>query len=151
MKSRVHVIAGVLGLTLIVLFFTSSIVVETIGDEHAVGRVKTMILFGVLVLVPSMMVTGATGRILAGKRENPLIRAKKQRMVAVATIGLTVLVPCAVTLQRLSAAGDFGTVFYIIQAVELVGGAVNITLMALNIRDGRLLAGRSAVRVVPSR
>ncbi|MGH4025976.1 MAG: hypothetical protein ACRDRV_15480 [Pseudonocardiaceae bacterium] len=146
MKSRVHAVAGFVGLTLIVLFFTSSVVVELIGDEHAVARVKTLILFGVLILVPSMMVTGGTGRILAGRRDSPLIRAKKKRMVAVAVIGLTVLVPCAVILQRLAVAGEFDTAFYTIQIVELIGGAVNITLMGLNVRAGRLLAGRSPVR-----
>src|ERR1051326_635555 len=102
MKSRVHAVAGFVGLTLIVLFFTSSVVVELIGDEQAVARGKTLILFGVLVLVPSMMVVGATGRILAGRRDGPLIRAKKKRMIGVAAIGLTVLVPCAVVLQRLA-------------------------------------------------
>lgn len=146
MKSRVHAVAGFVGLTLIVLFFTSSVVVELIGDEHAVARVKTLILFGVLVLVPSMMVVGATGRILAGQRDSPLIRAKKKRMIVVAAIGLTVLVPCAVVLQRLAVSGDFDTAFYAIQTVELIGGAVNITLMGLNVRAGRLLAGRSPVR-----
>ncbi|MGH4024076.1 MAG: hypothetical protein ACRDRV_05770 [Pseudonocardiaceae bacterium] len=146
MKSRVHAVAGFVGLTLIVLFFTSSVVVELIGDEHAVTRVKTLILFGVLVLVPSMMVVGATGRILAGRRDSPLIRAKKKRMIGVAAIGLTVLVPCAVVLQRLAVAGDFDTAFYAIQTVELIGGAVNIVLLGLNVRAGRLLAGRSPVR-----
>lgn len=150
-KSRVHAVAGVLGLTLIVLFFTSSVVVELAGDESAVVRVKTLILFGVLVLVPSMMVTGATGRLLAGQRNNARIQAKKKRMVAIGSIGLAILVPCAVVLQRLAVAGDFGTAFYVIQAVELVGGAVNITLMGLNVRDGRSLAGRSAVKMAGSR
>lgn len=146
MKSRVHAIAGTLGLTLVVLFFTSSIVVELIGDEHLITRVKALILFGVLILVPSMMVAGGTGRILAGQRQNPRILAKKRRMIGIAAIGLTVLVPCAVILQRLSAAGDFTTAFYVIQAVELLGGAINMTLMGMNVRDGRQLAGRSVVK-----
>lgn len=144
MKSRLHAIAGTLGLTLIALFFTSSVVAELIGDEQLIAQVKTLILFGILLLVPSMMVTGASGQALAGRRSTPRIKIKKQRMAVIAAIGLTLLVPCAVVLQRLAAAGDFGTTFYLIQAVELGGGAINIALMSLNIRDGRLLAGRSA-------
>lgn len=150
-KSRVHAVAGVLGLTLITLFFTSTVVVELVGNESAIVRVKTLILFGVLVLVPSMIVAGGTGRILAGRRTNARIQAKKKRMTAIGVIGLTILVPCAVVLQRLSATGDFSTAFYVIQAIELVAGATNITLMGLNVRDGRSLAGRSAVKLAGSR
>lgn len=149
--SKVHAVAGTIGLTLIVLFFTSTIVVELAGDESAVARVKTLILIGVLILVPSMMATGGTGRALAGRRTAPLIQAKKRRMAVVVAIGLAVLVPCAIALQRLSASGDFGPVFYAIQLVELAGGAVNITLIGLNIRDGRRLAGRKPVSLVASR
>lgn len=151
MKSRVHAVAGTLGLTLIVLFFTSSIVVEVIGDEHLIARVKTLILFGVLILVPTMATIGATGRALSGQRRSPVIQAKKRRMIAIAAIGLVVLVPCAVTLQRLSAAGDIDATFYAVQITELIGGAVNITLMVMNFRDGRLLAGRPIMGFARSR
>lgn len=146
MKSRVHAVAGVLGLTLITLFFTSSIVVEIVGDDRAVAAVKTTILFALFVLVPSIMIAGGTGRSMAGKGENAIIRRKKRRMIAIAAIGLLVLVPCAVTLQRLAVGGDLGTAFYVVQVVELVGGAVNISLMCLNVRDGRTLTSGRRVR-----
>lgn len=151
MKSRVHAVAGILGLTLITLFFISSVTSELIGDEQLISQVKKMILFGVLILVPSMIVTGASGRVLAGKRSAPRIRVKKRRMAVIAVIGLTVLVPCAVVLQRLAAGGDFGSTFYMLQAVELIGGGINITLMGLNVRDGRVLAGRTVASLARSR
>lgn len=140
MKSRVHAIAGILALTLISLFFTSSVVVEIFGDDDAVALVKTVVVGALFVLVPSLAITGGTGRSLSGTRlRAPLIQRKQRRMAGAAAIGLTVLVPCAVILQSLAADRDFGTAFAVVQAVELVGGAANITLLSLNVRDGRLL------------
>lgn len=141
-KSRVHAIAGTLGLTLITVFFTATVIVELVGDDQAITAVKQWILYGVLLLIPCMAITGGSGRSLIGKRRGPLIRVKQRRMVAIAAIGLGVLTPCAIALQNLSADGDFSTTFYLLQAVELIGGAVNIALMSLNLRAGLLLTGR---------
>ncbi|MFF3920404.1 hypothetical protein ACFYZB_44765 [Streptomyces sp. NPDC001852] len=147
MKTRVHAVAGVLALTLISLFFTASAVVEIFGDDAAVRDVKTAIVFALFVLVPCMAVTGGTGRLLSAQRRRaPLIRRKQRRMAAAAAIGLLVLVPCAVTLRVFAADGRFDTVFALVQAVEFLGGAVNITLLSLNVRDGRLLTAAARRR-----
>jgi hypothetical protein len=149
-KSRVHAIAGSVSLTLITLFFTSSIVVELVGDHGAIATVKQWILYGVAVLIPSMMITGGTGRAMMIKRRRaPALRVKQRRMIAAAVIGITILIPCAIILQRLAATGDFGATFSVIQGIELVGGAVNIVLLALNVRSGMLLTGR--IRRKPSK
>jgi hypothetical protein len=79
-KSRIHAIADILALTLIATFFTSTVIVEIIGDETAISFTKSAILVALLVLVPSMAITGATGRLLAGKRGGPVIKRKKVRM-----------------------------------------------------------------------
>jgi hypothetical protein len=51
-----------------------------------------------------------------------------------------------------AAAGAFDTSFYLLQAIELLAGAVNLSLMALNIRDGLRMSGRlRAVAVRPPR
>jgi hypothetical protein len=142
MKKRAHAIAGSLGLALITTFFVSSVLVELFGGDDAIARTKRLILFGIVVLVPSMMITGASGQALRGLRRGPRILIKQRRMIAIAAIGVAVLVPSAILLDRLAGAGDFGTTFYALQAVELIGGAVNITLMSLNFRDGLLLSGR---------
>ncbi|GAA3827747.1 lipoprotein [Streptomyces coacervatus] len=147
MKSRVHAIAGVLALTLISSFFTASVAVEVFGDHAAVRAVKTAIAFALLALVPCMAITGGTGRSLSARRlRAPLIRRKQRRIAAAAAIGLLVLVPCALVLRALAADDSFGTEFAVIQIVELVGGAVNITLLSLNVRDGRLLTAASRRR-----
>jgi hypothetical protein len=142
MVKRVHWLAGLFALVLIVLFFASTITVEAIGDHNAVAAVKALILIGVCVLVPSMAATGVTGRLRARNRRGPVVRGKLRRTAVIAAIGLLVLVPCAVVLQRLSAAGDFGGTFRIVQAIELLGGAVNIVLMSLNVRAGMIMTGR---------
>ena len=62
--------------------------------------------------------------------------------------GLLVLVPCALVLNRWAAAGAFDAMFYAVQALELVAGAVNLTLMGLNIRDGLRISGRLRRRTI---
>jgi hypothetical protein len=137
-KSRVHAIAGFLGLTLITLFFISSVTAEVFGDERTVARVKTGIAFALLLLLPSMAIAADTGRSLAKDWHRARrVQRKQRRMAMAALIGLTVLGPCAVTLASLAANGDFGSTFVVIQTVELVGDAVNIVLLGLNARDGR--------------
>jgi hypothetical protein len=63
-------------------------------------------------------------------------------MPFIAANGLLVLVPCAIVLNRWAAAGSFDTTFYVVQAIELIVGATNLTLMGLNARDGLRMAGR---------
>ena len=38
---------------------------------------------------------------------------------------MLVLVPCAIVLSRWAAAASFGSTFYIVQAIELIAGAMN--------------------------
>lgn len=64
--------------------------------------------------------------------------------------GVLVLIPCAIFLDRWASVGVFDASFYLVQAIELIAGAVNLTLMAMNIRDGLRLSGRSR-RSVPLR
>jgi len=61
-----------------------------------------------------------------------------------------VLMPCAFFLASLATKGQFTDTFYAVQAVELVAGLVNLTLMGLNIRDGFRLTGRIARGGMPA-
>jgi hypothetical protein len=54
-------------------------------------------------------------------------------------------VPCAIFLQQLASAGLFDQTFAVVQALELAAGAVNLTLLGLNIRDGFKLSRRFEV------
>jgi hypothetical protein len=98
--------------------------------------------WGFLLLVPALAITGASGFRMAGTSTDPRIVSKKRRMPFIAGNGLLVLIPAALYLASLASRGEFGTNFYIVQAIELVAGAVNITLMSLNVRDGFRLTGR---------
>jgi hypothetical protein len=143
---RVHPIAGVLALLTMVAFWTSTVVVELVGDPDDIVAVKHAIMWGLLVLVPALAATGGTGFLRAGRSRNSRILAKKRRMQVVAPIGFLVLVPCVLYLGLTSSAGGLGTYFYPVQGVELVAGAVNITLMSLNARDGFRLTRRFGAR-----
>jgi hypothetical protein len=101
--------------------------------------VKNAILWGMIVLIPCLIMTGATGMSLGKGWTDPRISAKKKRMPLIAGNGLIVLVPSAVFLAHLAGSGNFGTVFYGVQTLELLVGAVNLALMGLNIRDGLAL------------
>jgi len=143
MLRRIHPAAGVIGFLTILAFWTSTVAVELFAGAEAILAVKTAILWGMAVLIPALATAGATGFRLAGPKPRGLVAAKQRRMPFIAANGILILIPCAIYLQRLAAAGDFGTVFYTVQMLELAAGAVNITLMGLNVRDGlRLSRGR---------
>ncbi len=144
MLKRIHPIAGMIGFLTILAFWTSTALSELSGSVQAIAAVKQAIPWGFLILVPALIFTGASGFRMAGAFPNGRILAKKRRMPFIAGNGLLILIPCALYLAMLASRGEFGNMFYAVQAVELVAGAVNLALMALNIRDGLRLTARLA-------
>lgn len=142
MIRKIHPVAGGIALLTVLAFWSSPLISEVFCDAGAVRSVKTAILWGMLVLAPAMALAGATGFRLGGRSTQPLIAAKRRRMPVIALNGLCVLVPCAIFLQARAAAGLFDTAFLVVQGVELLAGALNITLLALSMRDGLRLAAR---------
>ncbi|WP_109357408.1 hypothetical protein [Sphingorhabdus sp. EL138] len=142
MKRRIHAIAGMIGFFTILTFWTTTVISELFGSYVTIAGVKQMILYGMMLLVPALMVTGGSGMSLGAKRKDPKTLAKKKRMPFIAANGLLILVPSAVFLATKSAAGSFDGWFYSVQALELVAGATNLTLIGLNIRDGLTMTGR---------
>lgn len=142
MLRRIHPIAGVIGFLTILTFWSSTVISELSGNIDLIVAVKQAIPWGFILVIPMIMVTGASGFRLGGASKAPLIAAKKARMPLIAANGLLVLVPSAFFLARLAAAGDFGTTFYIVQAIELCAGALNLTLMGRSIHDGFKMKGR---------
>ena len=94
--------------------------------------------------MPAMAAAGATGFCMAGRSAEPHVVRKRRRMPFIALNGLLVLVPCAVFLHARAAAAEFGEAFELVQGIELLAGAMNLTLMGLNMRDGFALTGRIA-------
>ena len=143
MPKRAHLFAGVIATLCIATFFLSTVLVELLGSHETVAWLKGLIVVpGLLILVPAIAITGGSGLFLAKSRRGRLVDAKRKRMPFIAANGLLVLVPCAVVLGRWSAEGSFDTSFYVVQAIELLAGAVNLSLMALNINDGLRMSGR---------
>jgi hypothetical protein len=143
MLKRVHPVAGILAFLIILTFWISTVVAELFLPVDAVVAVKRSIPWGLLVLVPALIITGATGFRLGGGSSAPLIARKKRRMPYIAGNGVLILIPAALGLSVLAARRQFDGLFYAIQAAELIAGAVNLALMSLNIRDGIRLTGRS--------
>lgn len=143
MKRNVHLVASVLATALIATFFLSTVLVELMGSAQAIAAVKRWIVFpGLFILVPALAVTGGTGFALSKQRSGRLVEAKKRRMPFIAANGLLVLVPCAIFLHLWASQGLLDTRFYVVQALELCAGALNLTLMGLNMRDGLRLTGK---------
>jgi len=142
MLKMIHPVAGAIALLTISIFWLSTLFAELFGSEAFVVSVKTSIPQGFFVLVPALMTTGGTGLVLSKGGRAGAIGAKLKRMPFIAANGLLVLIPAALFLASKARAGEFDTAFYAVQALELLAGATNITLLALNMRDGLRLKGR---------
>lgn len=143
MPKKIHLIAGLLATLTIATFFLSTLAVELFGAHETVAMVKALIVMpGLFILVPAIAATGGSGVFLSRSRQGRLVDAKKKRMPFIAVNGLLVMIPCAIFLNRWAAAGTFDTSFYAVQALEIPVGAVNLTLMSMNIRDGMKMSGR---------
>lgn len=140
MKPLIHRIAAITATLCIITFFASTVVAELFGSHELVAQIKSMIVFpGIFILIPAIAITGATGFMLSKDRKGKIVANKKKRMPFVAMNGMLILLPSAILLDKWASAGSFDTTFYILQSIELLAGAINITLMILNARDGRKL------------
>jgi hypothetical protein len=144
MKTKIHAFAGALALITICIFWTATATTELLGGVEAITAVKNGILAGMLVLVPSMAVAGASGFSLGRGWRSPAVQRKKLRMKIIAANGVLILLPSAVFLASKAGAGEFDAAFVTVQAIELIAGAVNITLLSLNMLDGLALRKRPA-------
>ncbi|MBZ0087914.1 MAG: hypothetical protein K8F33_07445 [Thermomonas sp.] len=146
MKAKLHGFFGAVALLCIATFWVSTVVSEAFLDLASVTLVKNAILTGMWLLIPAMAATGGSGISLSRTRRGRFVEVKARRMKLVAANGVLVLLPSAFVLASWANAGRFDGAFYALQALELLAGAANITLLTLNLRDGLRLAGRLPVR-----
>jgi ferredoxin-NADP reductase len=132
----IHPVAGALALLTIAIFWLSTALSEIFASEATVIAVKTAIPWGFLLLVPALAATGGSGFALAKGQQRGLLGAKFRRMPFIAGNGILILIPSALFLASKARAGEFDAAFYTVQALELVAGAANLTLLGLNMRDG---------------
>jgi uncharacterized membrane protein SpoIIM required for sporulation len=142
MKSKIHAIAGSIGFLTILTFWTSTLFSELFGSYATIVWVKGMVLQGMFILIPAMAIVGASGMSLGKKCFHPLAGKKKKRMPIIAANGLLILMPAAFYLEMKAAAGGFDSWFYLVQSIELVAGAANLTLMGMNIYNGLRITKR---------
>lgn len=142
MKARLHALAGGLALLLVALFWLSTVVAELFLEPAAVAAVKRGVLYGVGVLIPLLILSGASGVRLDKGRGGRLGRAKLRRMRLIAVNGACVLLPSAVYLERKAALGVYDGAFAAVQIAELAAGLLQLILLGLNVRDGLRLSGR---------
>jgi hypothetical protein len=143
MKLTIHRVATFTATLCIITFLLSTLSVEIFGSLESVAKIKSMIVSpGLFILIPAMVIAGATGFSLSKGRKGKLVEAKKKRMPIIALNGLIVLVPAAITLNNWAAVGSFDQVFYSVQVLEVIAGTVNATLMIKSILDGRKLTRR---------
>lgn len=136
MAKFIHPIAGTIALLMILSFWLATATSELFAGPEAVATVKSSVLWGFLILIPALMAVGGSGFQLGKHMRGPLIAAKKQRMPFIAANGLLILMPSAFYLSFKAQAGAFDTGFYVVQAVELCAGAVNIILLGMNMSNG---------------
>jgi hypothetical protein len=142
MTKIIHPAAGTLAVLMIAIFWLSTVLSELFASQATVTIVKTVIPWGLLVLIPTLAATGGTGFALAQGRRSGQIGAKVKRMPLIAANGILILVPAALFLASKAKSDEFDLVFYTVQALELAAGAANITLLGLNMRDGLKMKGR---------
>ena len=142
MKSILHALAGTTAMLIIAGFWSATLVSEIFLDAAAVAAVKQSIVYGLFVLVPFLAATGGSGFALSKSRQGLLVDKKRKRLAVIAGNGLLVMVPAAIFLNSKAAGAEFDSVFYAVQLLELAVGVVQLTLMGMNFRDGRKLAGK---------
>ncbi|QAB14980.1 hypothetical protein [Hydrogenovibrio thermophilus] len=140
MTRWIHITSASLAWCLILIFWSSTLVSETLGNPADIQAVKTFILYGMAILIPSIITAGISGFRLSCGRLNPLVDRKLKRMPIIALNGLLILLPSAVFLAHKADIGEFDELFYGVQMLELTAGLVNFYLMTLNARDGRRLS-----------
>lgn len=142
-KSVLHATAGFLAMLTVATFWTSTLISELFMGQEAVVIVKHGIAYyGLIPLALLMAGIVGSGFALAKGREGQLVDEKKRRMPKIAANGLLIMIPCAIFLNIKVASSEFDTAFYAVQIIELVVGAVQLTLLGRSFRDGLRLAGR---------
>ena len=142
MKPIIHAAAGVVAMLTVLTFWTSTAISEAFLSQELVAAVKHAVLYGMLVLIPAMVATGASGFALGKNRKGRLVERKQWRMRIIAMNGLLIMLPAAFFLDGKASVGEFDTPFYVVQAIELMVGVVQLTLMGKNFRDGLRLSSR---------
>ncbi|MBW6419452.1 hypothetical protein [Celeribacter sp. PS-C1] len=145
MLPKIHAAFGAAALLIIATFWTATVTTIVIGDKYLIAMAKLGIAWGLLALIPVLILTGVSGSRLRQTMRGALVGAKQKRMKIIAFNGIVFLVPSALILLPLAMQGQGGQLYWAIQTVELLAGATNLTLLGLNMREGLRLSRRRMV------
>jgi hypothetical protein len=136
---RMHVFASVVAFLTILCFFSSTLVVEFMGNYDQIKVVKKAIFYSLPVLFLAMPTILITGKNLLIKPLTIHMQAKQKRMKYIVFNGFC-LVALACALFYLSNNRKIDNLFVLLQVLELLFGFINITLIVLSFRSSILHA-----------
>nr|WP_321413718.1 hypothetical protein [uncultured Allomuricauda sp.] len=138
---KAHIVATAIAVLTIASFFSFSLIAEIMGNPEFIKQIKTGILYCLPVLLFAMPLLGITGKKLAGKSKSPIVTTKMKRMKFIAFNGV-ILISLAIYLYFRANDNNIDRTFLYVQIIELLFGAINLTLLGLNIQSGMKLSGR---------
>ena len=119
--SRIHAIAGTLAFVTILMFLSSSLAAELWGSTDTIVGVKQAIAWALLILVPALITTGASGFAMAGASPKGVPATKLKRMQVIAGNGILVVPWCVFGMEGRAGRVQRG-VFTVVQVVEFAAG-----------------------------
>ncbi|WP_236748073.1 hypothetical protein [Acetobacter aceti] len=137
---RIHPLTGAMAILCIASFMTASIIAELYGNPQTMAVIRHAILWGLLVLIPCLALTGLSGYRATGTAPRGLALTKFKRMRVTGLNGICILVPCAFFLALRASELKFDRLFYEVQFIELLAGSINLALLGMNFRDGLRMA-----------
>ena len=137
---RIHFFAGIAVLIILSTFWVALIISDFFLGHEAVAQVRLGIVYALIVLIPSMIAVKATGGKLGKNRmDDTRIQQKKKRATWMAINGVLIMVPAAFFLNYKASSGEFDTVFYIVQGIELLVGSFQYYFVLKNFNVGMSL------------
>jgi len=137
---RFHFIAGIIVLIILSSFWVSLITADFFLGHEAVAQVRLGIVYALILLIPSMIAVKVTGAKIGVTRMSDIrVQQKKKRATWMAINGVLIMVPAAFFLNYKASSGEFDTVFYIVQGIELFVGSFQYYFVLKNFRMGMLL------------
>ncbi|MFT8472556.1 hypothetical protein [Acetobacter persici] len=137
---RIHPVTGAMAILCIACFMTASVFAELYGSPQTLAVIRHAILWGLLVLIPCLILTGLSGYQATGTAPRGLALTKFKRMRIIGINGVCILVPCAFFLALRASELKLDRLFYGVQLIELLAGTTNLALLCINFRDGLRMA-----------
>lgn len=133
-------ISSLTAFVLIICFMTSSLVSEFFGDYSLIATVKKSIFYTLPFLIICMIITAISARKLNLLYTNiPYDQLVIRRVKYIGLNGVIFLAPLATVLNYLAQNHNFGSIFYLLQSLEIICGLINIIFFTKMFKDKKKL------------